>query len=184
LKIYTRKGDQGNTGLRDGSRTSKAALRMECLGTIDELSACLGVALEHLEQQPTCAEGGPRLIANVNRIQRQLYELGAELADPKGKRRIVPRTITWLEGEIDRWTAKLPELHDFILPGGGPAGASFHLARTVCRRAERALVRLSEHEPVSPTCLAYLNRLADTLFVAARFAAKLGGFSDRIAAKK
>jgi cob(I)alamin adenosyltransferase len=179
LKIYTRKGDAGETRLGNGSPISKANLRMECLGTIDELSACLGLSYELLQQQPA-AEDTPRVLASLNRIQGHLSDLAAVLGNPSGKPRISSRTITWLEHEIDGWSARLPALRAFILPGGGPAGACLHLARTICRRAERDLVRLAQHEPVAKTNLAYLNRLSDALFVAARTTAKLGGFPDRI----
>ncbi len=179
MKIYTRKGDAGETRLGNGSPISKANLRMECLGTLDELSACLGLSYELFQQQPL-AEDAPRMLASLNRIQGHLAELAADMADPSGKPRITSNTITWLEHEIDWWSDRLPELRNFILPGGGPAGACLHLARTICRRAERDLVRLAQLEPVSETSLAYLNRLSDALFVAARAAAKLGGFPDRI----
>jgi cob(I)alamin adenosyltransferase len=179
MKIYTRKGDAGQTGLGDGSRASKADQRLECLGTIDELSACLGLGRELLQRQPS-AEDKRRLLAFLSRIQGLLSELAAEVAVPASKRRLASRQVTWLEREIDGWTDKLPVLHNFILPGGGPAGACLHLARTICRRAERNLVRLAQHEPVSATSLAFLNRLSDTLFVAARYAAKLGGFPERL----
>jgi cob(I)alamin adenosyltransferase len=179
VKIYTREGDQGQTRLGDGSRASKAEQRLECLGTIDELSACLGMSFELLQQQqPT--EGTPLLLADLNRMQRHLSDLSAELAAPTGKPRLSSRQVTWLEREIDGWTEKLPALRNFILPGGGPAGACLHLARTICRRAERNVVRLAQYEPVAETSLAYLNRLSDALFVAARYAAKLGGFPERI----
>lgn len=181
MKIYTRKGDKGETGLRNSTRISKGALRMECLGTIDELSACLGLARELFEQQPTRAKRASHLRASLIRIQGHLFELGAELAAPGGKRRVAPRWITWLEHEIDGWSAELPALRSFILQGGGPAGACLHLARTICRRAERNLVRLSQLEPVEPTSQVYLNRLSDALFTAARYAAKLGGFAERLA---
>lgn len=179
LKIYTRKGDGGQTRLGDGSRASKAEQRLECLGTLDELSACLGMAYELLRQQQP-AEGTPLLLADVNRMQRHLCELSAELATPSGKPRLASRQVTWLEHTIDGWSENLPTLRNFILPGGGPAGACLHLARTICRRAERNVVRLAQHEPVVQTSLAYLNRLSDALFVAARYAAKLGGFPERI----
>lgn len=179
MKIYTRNGDEGQTGLGDGSRASKAEQRLECMGTIDELSACLGLCCAFLERQPA-NEATAHLLDCLQRVQGQLSDLTAELADPAGKKRINSALITWLEHEIDAWSDGLPELRNFILPGGGPAGASLHLARTICRRAERNVVRLAQHEPVAETSLAYLNRLSDALFMAARYAAKLGGFPERI----
>lgn len=179
LKIYTRKGDGGQTGLGDGSRTSKAEQRLECMGTIDELSACLGLVCALVEPQPANKDT-EHLLECFHRIQGHLSDLTAELASPAGKQRISPGLITWLEGEIDGWSGTLPELRSFILPGGGPAGACLHLARTICRRAERNLVRLAQHEPVAETSLAYLNRLSDALFMAARYAAKLGGFPEHV----
>jgi cob(I)alamin adenosyltransferase len=179
LKIYTRKGDAGETRLGNGSPISKATPRMECLGTLDELSACLGLAYELLQQQPATKEAA-RMLASLNRIQGHLSDVAADLANPSGKPRLSWRPITWLEHEIDWWSDRLPALRVFILPGGGPAGACLHLARTICRRAERDLVRLAQSEPMSKTSLAYLNRLSDALFVAARAVAKLGGFPDRI----
>jgi cob(I)alamin adenosyltransferase len=179
VKIYTRAGDGGQTGLGDGSRASKAEQRLECLGTLDELSACLGLCCALLEAQPA-SEGTVHLLGCLQRIQGQLSDLTAELADPAGQERIASHLIAWLEHEIDGWSERLPELRNFILPGGGPAGASLHLARTICRRAERNVVRLAQHEPVAETSLAYLNRLSDALFAAARYAAKLGGFPERI----
>lgn len=183
MRIYTRKGDEGQTGLGDGSRTSKTTQRLECLGTLDELSACLGLCCALLEQQPDAKET-PRLLASLHRMQGHLSDLSAGLAVPGGKPRLSSRPITWLEREIDRWSNRLPRLRAFILPGGGPAGSCLHLARTICRRAERELVRLAQHEPVAKTSLAYLNRLSDALFVAARLAAQLGGFAERMASTK
>ncbi len=179
MKIYTRKGDRGQTRLGDGTHISKATQRMECMGTLDELSACIGLTFEILEQQAASADA-PRLLASLNRIQGHLGELSSQLASASGPR-ISSRHITWLEHEIDWWSDRLPELRVFILPGGGPAGASLHLARTICRRAERDLVRLAQLEPVAGNSLAYLNRLSDALFVAARYAAKIGGFAERSA---
>lgn len=180
VKIYTRKGDAGRTRLADGTAISKADLRLECLGTLDELSACLGLACEFVAQPTGAMRETRRLDLTLRRVQEQLSHLEADLAAPARKPRITARQAAWLEREIDRWSAMLPDLRDFILPGGGPAGASLHLARTLCRRAERNVVRLAQHEPVAGVSLVYLNRLSDALFTAARLAAKLGGFSEKI----
>jgi cob(I)alamin adenosyltransferase len=183
VKIYTRKGDQGQTRLGDGASASKATQRLECMGTIDELSACLGLAYELLAQQHPTDKEARRLLATLGRIQGQLSDLAAELANPVRKR-ISARQVTWLEHEIDRWTASLPALQSFILPRGGLGGAALHLARTICRRAERNLVRLAQHESVAGINLVYLNRLSDALFTAARYAGKLGGVADHLVAGK
>jgi cob(I)alamin adenosyltransferase len=170
-KIYTRTGDGGSAGLVDGSRVSKSSLRMAAIGEVDEANAAIGVAIAAL--------GGGDIAYRLLRIQNDLFDLGADAATPgevDGALRIVASQVARLEVEIDEMNQALEPLTSFILPGGSPAVASLHLARTVVRRAERAAVALHEAEPLNPQLLAYLNRLSDHLFVAARFvAAREGG---------
>jgi cob(I)alamin adenosyltransferase len=168
-RIYTRTGDQGSTGLASGERRPKYDLRIEAYGTVDETNACIGLARLHTGDHP--------VDAMLGRIQNDLFDLGADLATPDtGKPlkyeplRIVEAQVTRLEGEIDQLNEALEPLRSFVLPGGSPAAVALHLARTVCRRAERLTVELAAKpdEIVSPACLQYLNRLSDFLFVAAR----------------
>ena len=170
-KIYTRTGDAGSAGLVDGSRVSKSSLRMTAIGEVDEANAAIGVALAALGE----AEPAPQLL----RIQNDLFDLGADVATPgevEGALRIVAGQVERLEREIDAMNADLPPLTSFILPSGSAAVSALHLARTVVRRAERAAVALNEAESLNPQLLAFLNRLSDHLFVAARFiAAREGG---------
>ena len=170
-KIYTRTGDGGSAGLVDGSRVSKSSLRMAAIGDIDEANAAIGVAIAALK--------AGEVALNLVRIQNDLFDLGADAATPghvDGALRIIAGQVARLEVEIDEMNAALDPLTSFILPGGSPAVAALHLARTVVRRAERAAVALNESEPLNPHLLAYLNRLSDHLFVAARFvAAREGG---------
>jgi cob(I)alamin adenosyltransferase len=168
-KIYTRTGDSGSAGLVDGSRVSKSSLRMAAIGEIDEANAAVGVAIAAL--------GRGDLADRLLQVQNELFDLGADAATPgevEGALRIVPSQVARLEVEIDEMNAALDPLTSFILPGGTPAVAALHLARTVVRRAERAAVALDESEPLNPQLLAYLNRLSDHLFVAARFVAAQG----------
>lgn len=165
-KIYTRTGDGGSAGLVDGSRVSKASLRMAAIGEVDEANAAVGVAIAAL--------GGGDVAYNLLQVQNELFDLGADVATPgevEGALRIVASQVARLEVEIDEMNDALQPLTSFILPGGSPAVAALHLARTVVRRAERAAVALNEREPLNPQLLAYLNRLSDHLFVAARFVA-------------
>jgi len=170
-KIYTRTGDGGSAGLVDGSRVSKASLRMAAIGEIDEANAAVGLAIAAL--------GGGDVAYRLLQAQNELFDLGADAATPgevEGALRMIPGQVARLEVEIDEMNAALDPLTSFILPGGSPAVAALHLARTVVRRAERAAVALNESEPLNPHLLAYLNRLSDHLFVAARFvAAREGG---------
>ncbi|MGQ0673672.1 MAG: cob(I)yrinic acid a,c-diamide adenosyltransferase [Hyphomicrobium sp.] len=170
-KIYTKTGDQGTTGLGTGERVAKYALRIAAFGTVDETNACIGLARLHLG-------GHPGVDAKLNRIQNDLFDLGADLCVPdRGKKpdyeplRVTDSQVERLEAEIDEMNAELKPLKSFILPGGSPAAAALHLARTVCRRAEREMVELStqKDEPVSPAALKYVNRLSDFLFVAGRY---------------
>jgi cob(I)alamin adenosyltransferase len=167
VKIYTRRGDKGDTGLTDGSRVSKDDARVAAYGEVDELSAVLGVA--------RAQAAGSDLDRLLSDVQRDLFAIGAQLADPKAtlsarraKAAVKPEHVERLERAIDAREATLPPLEAFILPGGSPVGALLHLARTVCRRAERAVVGLSRVHPVDPVVLAYVNRLSDLLFVLAR----------------
>ena len=158
-RIYTRTGDRGETGLGDGSRVSKDAVRIETFGTVDELNSVLGVVLS----KPVPDSARVVLIE----IQHRLFDLGGELSIP-GHTLIGPDHVAYLEHCLDEMNAELPMLKEFILPGGCEAAAFCHLARTVCRRAERRLITLGSQEDINPVCLQYLNRLSDLLFVMAR----------------
>jgi cob(I)alamin adenosyltransferase len=168
-RIYTRTGDRGATRLATGAPVSKADRRVEAYGAVDETNACLGLARLHAAGE---------LDVMLERIQNEMFDLGADLSTPAkadeaagSALRIVDSQVARLEAEIDAMNGQLPELQTFVLPAGTPAGAALHLARTVCRRAEREAVRLAEAgELVSEPALKYLNRLSDFLFVAARFA--------------
>jgi len=170
-RIYTRTGDAGTTRLATGAKVSKTDLRVETYGAVDETNACVGLARVHLAQDP-------ELDAMLGRIQNELFDLGADLSTPPkadeaegSVLRVTDGQVARIEGEIDALNERLPPLQSFILPGGTPAAAALHLARTVCRRAERDAVRLIEAgEPVSAPSLRYLNRLSDFLFVASRWA--------------
>lgn len=165
MKIYTRTGDDGSTGLFGGPRVRKDALRVEAYGDVDELNSALGVAREELPADD--------LRALVDALQSELFTVGAELATPDSSKnvpRVSPAQVERMEREIDRLEAELPEMRNFILPGGSRPGAALHLCRTICRRAERKLVQLAAQETVTAEALAYLNRLSDLLFVMARAA--------------
>jgi cob(I)alamin adenosyltransferase len=163
-KIYTRTGDDGSTGLGDGSRVAKESLRVEAYGSIDEANSAVGVVLST-----------PALPAEIKRclteVQHDLFDLGGELCIP-GHRMITAAYVERLENELDGFNAALPPLKDFILPGGSPAAAACHVARAVCRRAERRCWSLARAESVAPDALIYLNRLSDLLFVLARVLAR------------
>ncbi|MEO7241229.1 MAG: cob(I)yrinic acid a,c-diamide adenosyltransferase [Sphingomicrobium sp.] len=165
-KIYTRTGDQGSAGLVDGSRVSKASPRMSAIGEVDEANAAIGLAI--------AAIGPGELSARLLTIQNDLFDLGADVATPgevDGALRVVAGQVERLETEIDAMNASLAPLTSFILPSGSAAVAALHLARGIVRRAERAAVALGEVEPLNPSLLAYINRLSDHLFVAARHVA-------------
>ena len=169
-KIYTRTGDGGSAGLVDGSRVSKSSARMTAIGEVDEANAAIGVALAALPDGEAAA--------SLLRIQNELFDLGADVATPgeiEGALRIVGSQVERIEREIDAMNAHLAPLTNFILPSGSKAAAALHLARCIVRRAERAAVALHESEPLNPQLLAYLNRLSDHLFVAARWIAAAGG---------
>ena len=164
-RIYTRGGDKGETSLGDGTRVPKQALRVEAYGTVEEANAAIGLARLHTEGEPDDMLG---------RIQNELFDLGADLCTPEtgrraaGALRIAAAQVARLELEIDTMNAALRPLDSFILPGGSPAAAHLHLARTVTRRAERLVCALAAQEPVNPEAVKYLNRLSDHLFVLGR----------------
>jgi cob(I)alamin adenosyltransferase len=169
-RIYTRGGDRGETSLGDGSRTSKLDCRIGAFGTVDELNAHLGVAL--------AGELEPEYRPVLERVQNELFDVGADLAVPygvgDGRLRVAQAQIDALEHDCDRFNAELPELTSFVLPGGSPSAARLHVARTVCRRAEREALLAAREVEVNPLVLVYLNRLSDLLFILAR-AANRGG---------
>ena len=177
-KIYTRTGDDGTTALGTGERRRKYDLRISAYGTLDEVNAVIGIARLHTANDPA-------LDAALSRIQNDLFDVGADLCTP-GKGRgpggarltVTAVQVTWLESEIDGLNAGIAPLKSFILPGGGPAAAYLHLARTVCRRAERLLVEFSLDRPIPGIVLTYLNRLSDWLFVYARLSNHLAGVED------
>jgi cob(I)alamin adenosyltransferase len=165
VKIYTKTGDKGDTKLFDGTQVRKNDSRVEAYGQVDELNALIGAAAAFLND--------PELKTLLVGIQRDLFSLGAQLADPnqhgkKQKSRLDPARITALEESIDRFETELPPLRQFILAGGGPAGGMLHVARTVCRRAERRVTALAESVEIDSRIIEYLNRLSDFLFVLAR----------------
>jgi cob(I)alamin adenosyltransferase len=177
-RIYTRTGDDGTTALGTGERRKKYDLRIACYGTIDETNAALGIVRLYTPQDA-------EIDAMLGRIQNDLFDLGADLCTPatgKGKGpggarlTVTEAQVTRLEAEIDRLNAKLAPLRSFVLPGGTPAAAHLHIARTICRRAERMMAELADQagEDVSPAALKYANRLSDFLFVASRYANQKG----------
>ncbi|QHL89617.1 cob(I)yrinic acid a,c-diamide adenosyltransferase [Sphingomonas changnyeongensis] len=173
-RIYTRTGDDGTTGLVDGSRVPKSAARLALIGDVDEANSALGVAIAALGDDP--------VVGDLKRIQNDLFDLGADFATPGESfapsdmvLRIVPAQVARLEAEIDAMNADLPPLTSFILPGGTPGVAALHLARAIVRRAERTAVVAAGQVPLNPQALAYLNRLSDHLFVAARLVASRNG---------
>lgn len=171
-KIYTRTGDDGTTGLADGSRTPKHDLRIETFGTVDETSSAIALVLAEDEVPDRVRE-------ILLRVQNDLFELGAELSMP-GYSGINASDITALENALDEINADLPSLREFVLPGGDRAAAACHLARTICRRAERRAFELNTREPLNPDLLGYLNRLSDLLFVLARCLARRNGGEETL----
>ena len=168
-KIYTRTGDDGSTGLGDGARVSKDSARVCAYGTVDEANSAIGLVL-------ACEI--PEAVREVLlSVQHQMFDLGGELCIP-GHAAIFDPDIEGLENRLDALNAELPALKDFILPGGGLAAAHCHLARTICRRAEREVVTLSHHDAVRPEAIRYLNRLSDLLFVIARVLARASGHGE------
>ncbi|MFZ7096577.1 cob(I)yrinic acid a,c-diamide adenosyltransferase [Luteimonas dalianensis] len=165
-KIYTRTGDDGSTGLGDGSRVGKDSARVEAYGTVDEANSTIGLVL--------ACELSDEVRETLTRVQHHLFDLGGELCIP-GHAAIEDAHIEGLEAHLDRFNEQLPPLKEFILPGGGEAAARCHVARTVVRRAERAAVSLAREEAVRPQPVRYLNRLSDLLFVLARVLARADG---------
>ena len=177
MKIYTRTGDGGETSFLDGGRVPKNVLRVEAYGEVDELNASIGVARTESTHE--------KIQAVLDEIQRDLFSVGAILADPKGELKsekafLDPTKVERLEAHIDQFEGKLPPLKQFILPGGSKGGALLHYARTVCRRAERKIVELSSHEPVPAIAISYMNRLSDLLFVLARLENQHRNIQDRV----
>ena len=178
MKIYTKTGDAGETSLFDNSRVSKSDPRVDAYGEVDEVNACLGAALAAVRLRGSAASAGQGISTDIaavlETIQKDLFAVGARLADPSSriagrvtKAAVTGQQIELLEATIDRLEAELPPLRKFILPGGSPAGAFLHLGRTVCRRAERRVVGLGP-DAVEASVIIYLNRLSDLLFVMAR----------------
>ncbi len=165
MKIYTKTGDAGETGLYGGARLPKDSQRIDAIGTIDELNACIGSARSQIRDE--------EIDHLLYRVQNELFNIGADLATldthaKSNRLRISADFARALEQDIDRFESELPPLKNFILPGGSAAGATLHLARTVCRRSERSVVSLADSESINPLILPYLNRLSDFLFVLAR----------------
>ena len=176
MKIYTKSGDKGTTSLFGGTKVDKDHPLIEAYGTVDELNAWIGISLIHLE--------GGKILEKLVRIQNELFELGSDLATPweESSSPKVPRVgiplIERLEKEIDGMERQLAPLKSFILPGGSELSSKMHLARTICRRAERSLIRFSKDGKCNPNALVYLNRLSDWFFVLARFANRQEGVED------
>jgi cob(I)alamin adenosyltransferase len=184
-RVYTRRGDKGDTDLVGGPRVPKDSPRIAAYGTVDELNAALGVARAFNQAGVDRAPAGARLDNILRKLQNELFDLGGELATPAtefqpGMFRVGPPEVEALEALMDRCQGDLDPLQSFILPGGGRVSALLHVARTVCRRAERLTIALSREEPVGELVVAYLNRLSDLLFVASRYQAKLSGHGDTL----
>ncbi len=181
MKLYTKQGDAGQTQLFGGQRVRKDDLRVEAYGTVDELNATIGLCVS------ACEDAGCQ--AMLTQIQQRLFEVGSDLATPPPSAaatatapgtipRIGAAQIAQVEGWIDELCAKLPPMRYFVLPGGTELSSRLHVARTVCRRAERLVVTLAQHDPVSAEVVIYLNRLSDLLFALARYANHLAGVED------
>lgn len=182
-KVYTRTGDKGMTGLVGGDRVPKDSLRIESYGTVDELQSVIGMlraALAEAAESGRLPEVSRGIIADLHRVQQDLFDLGSTLATPpqhldRVKSPITGERIGWLEETMDRWNEELPPLRSFVLSGGGRFSALGHVARTVCRRCERIVLRLAREDEVPDEVLRYLNRLSDFLFVLARHLARVFG---------
>lgn len=176
MKIYTKQGDEGKTSLYGGDRVSKSSLRIDAYGTVDELNSWIGLALSF-----GLSEKGTNTLTT---IQDHLFILGADLATPSSAKARIERLgephVQLVENFIDEIEQELPALKNFVLPGGAKAGAHLHVARTICRRAERAVVKCSKEEEISAVALKYLNRLSDLLFVTARFENKQSESSETL----
>ncbi len=180
-KVYTKAGDRGRTQLIGGDKVKKSHARIDCYGTIDELNATIGMCLAALEQSSAKAALSSKLI----RIQNELFNVGTQLATPDAERRaelpnIRPELVELLETEMDELNDDLPALTSFVLPGGSECSARFHIARTVCRRAERMVVELAETNTVDDVHISYLNRLSDTLFVFGRYSLVADGLPEQL----
>lgn len=169
-KIYTKTGDDGSTGLADGSRIAKNAQRVDAMGSADELNCHIGILIEHLAPEDS-------LVQVFRRIQHHLFDLGGEFAIP-GSQVIGADHIEWLEQTLDHYNESLPPLKNFILPGGSMAAAHCHMARSVCRRTERVVVALGHEDSINTGSRHYLNRLSDLLFVIARVLARREGAQE------
>ncbi|HSP87771.1 MAG TPA: cob(I)yrinic acid a,c-diamide adenosyltransferase [Ignavibacteriaceae bacterium] len=177
MKIYTKGGDKGETGLFGGERVSKDSLRIEAYGTVDELNSFIGLTVIEIKD--------PEVKALLNKIQDTLFTLGSDLATPenqKNKTYTIPRInkshAEEIEKEIDKFDSKLEELRNFILPGGCKSSALLHICRTICRRAERRVVSLNNGVNVNPDIIIFLNRLSDLFFILARYENKISGMED------
>lgn len=172
-KVYTRTGDRGETSLVGGKRVGKDSTRVDGYGDVDELNSLIGVVRTQLTDQ--------EIDSVLSRVQNELFIVGADLASPLELKapRIEPEMIAQLEQTIDKFNRELPPLREFILPGGTPQGAVLHLARTIARRAERKVIKLSKEEPINPQVTVYLNRLSDLLFVLARVANRRAGNQEQ-----
>ncbi|MBI5503544.1 MAG: cob(I)yrinic acid a,c-diamide adenosyltransferase [Deltaproteobacteria bacterium] len=183
-RVYTRTGDDGQTGLVGGKRVAKDDLRIHSYGEVDELNSVIGVVRALLDQAPYAgSDAGARVDQVLGFIQQELFDLGSELATPaegeyRGMIRIGDANVARLEAWIDELSAELPELKSFVLPGGGSAGAMLHVARTVCRRAERTVTTLVHHGEAAADPARYLNRLSDLLFVQSRWIAHATGYGE------
>jgi len=181
MKLYTRTGDDGKTGLFSGDRVGKDHPRIEAYGTVDELNACLGLVISGIDGNDEASE---KLRASLLAIQSRSFDLGADLATPEGARnsekvgRIDDADVVVLEGLIDHYHAAAPEIRCFVLPGGCELAARLHIARTVCRRAERLMVHLNHAEAVTPEAIRWVNRLSDLLFAMSRAANHAAGLED------
>ena len=172
-KIYTKTGDDGTTGLGDGTRVAKDSVRVAAYGTVDEANSAIGMLLA----SDTFDQHAAEIRDLLTTVQHQLFDLGGELCIP-GHAAVFDADIDRLESQLDGFNADLPSLKDFILPGGGIAAAHCHLARTICRRAERDVVTLSRHDAVRPEAIRFLNRLSDLLFVISRVLARASGHGE------
>lgn len=183
-KIYTKKGDQGETCLVSGEKVSKSHQRLETYGTLDELNSTLGTAISHMNLSPQKKDLLRFLGDILFQIQNDLFNIGSQLACPdpllqKKLPNVSEVDVLKMEDKIDELTALISPLKNFILPGGSISSSSFHISRTVCRRAERLCIKLrDDNTPVDPILIQYLNRLSDLLFVIARFCNKIEGFSE------
>lgn len=198
VKVYTRTGDRGTTPLFGGKRVDKNSTRIKAYGEVDELNSLIGIVLTNLNysssplgrevsskikiENKVSSRDARTIKIKLLRIQTELFVLGADLATPKEVKVKIPRItksfVTRLEKEIDKWSTSLPQLRNFILPGGSTVGAKLHLARTVARRAERSVVELSGQEKINKNAQVYINRLSDWLFTLARYVNKLEGIVE------